>query len=253
MAESDPHISHIINVREILRYWLRGETLAYVGANMLFFYKKGFPKRRVAPDVFVVWGVSKKRRRSYKLWIEHEAPQVIFEITSRKTQDEDLGTKRFIYARIGIEEYYLFDPYGHYLNPPLRSYQLVDEEYVLRPVETLAPPSFNGKPAELQPSGLSSGWRLLSKWLKLEIWALPTGESDMPYILRFYDPAAGKWLPDPEQAMVERELFEKQAAVAEARVQHETQARQAEAEARKAAEERVARLEAELEKLRGKA
>ncbi|MGH7453528.1 MAG: Uma2 family endonuclease, partial [bacterium] len=178
----------------------------------------------------------------YKLWVEKQAPQVVFEITSRKTQDEDLGTKRAIYARIGVEEYYLFDPYGHYLEPPLRGYQLVDEEYVLRPVETLAPPSFDSKQAE---GGLSSGWRLVSKWLKLEIWALPTREVDMPYRLRFYDPAASEWLPDPEQAMIERKLFEKQLAEAKMRVQSEAQARQA-------AEAEVTRLKAELEKLREK-
>jgi Uma2 family endonuclease len=257
MAESDAHIAHIINLREILRYWLRGDAMSSVHANMLFYYKEGFPKRRIAPDVFVVWGVPKKYRRSYKLWVEERAPQVVFEITSRKTQDEDLGTKRAIYARIGVEEYYLFDPYGHYLNPPLRGYHLVDEEYVLRPVETIAPPSFDGKRAA---GGLLLGWRLVSKWLKLEIWALPTGEVDMPYTMRFYDSAAGEWLPDPEQAMIERKQFEKQLAEARVREQREILARQAaeaqtaiETHARQAAEAEVARLKAELEKLRGKA
>ena len=241
MAESDPHISHIINLREILRYWLRNEKLVYVGANMFLFYKEGFPKRRVSSDIFVAWGVSKNRRRSYKLWIEQHEPQVIFEITSRKTQDEDLGTKRAIYARIGVSEYYLFDPYGHYLNPPLRGYQLAGEEYVLREVETLPPPTFNGKDND----DTLTGWRLISERLKLELWALPTGEADMPYILRFYDPATGKWLSDPEQAMVERELFEKQATEAEDKVKKEAKARQA-------AEAEVLRLKAELEKLRNK-
>jgi hypothetical protein len=242
MAESDAHIAHIINLREILRYWLRGDAMSSVHANMLFYYKEGFPKRRIAPDVFVVWGVPKKYRRSYKLWVEERAPQVVFEITSRKTQDEDLGTKRAIYARIGVEEYYLFDPYGHYLHPPLRGYKLAGEEYVLRTIETLLPPIFKGKEA----GESSKGWRLVSEWLKLEIWALPTGEVDMPYTLRFYDPAAGEWLPDPEQAMIERKQFEKQLAEARIREQREAQARQA-------AEAEVARLKAELEKLRGEA
>jgi Uma2 family endonuclease len=224
MAESDAHISQLINAREIIKHWLREAAMAYVGANMLLYYQEGNPKKRVAPDVYVVWGVGKKYRRSYKLWEEKQAPQVVFEFTSRKTQEEDLGTKRLIYSRIGVEEYYLFDPYGHYLNPPLRGYQLVGEEYVLRTTETLLPPAFNGKETK-------QGWRLVSERLKLDLWAFSTGRSDMPYELRFYDPAEGKWLVDPAQAMVEREAFAKQA-------------REAQAE--------LARLKAELEKLRDK-
>ncbi len=239
MAETNPHVSHIINAREILRYWFRAESMVSVDANMFIFYQKGFPKQRVAPDVFVVWGVPKKRRRSFKLWLEEQAPQVIFEFTSRKTQDEDLGTKRAIYARLGVAEYYLFDPYGEYLRPPLRGYQLTGEEYAMRAVEALAPPTFNGKHA----NGSLTGWQLISERLRLELWALPTGEEDMPYTLRFFDSATGKWLPDPEQAMVERELFAKQVADAETRVKHETRAREA-------VEAELAKVKAELEKLR---
>jgi len=262
MAESNPHITHIINTREILRHRLRAEKMVSVDADMLLFFQKGFPKRRVAPDVFVVWGVPQKRRRSFKLWIEGQAPQVIFEFTSRETQDEDLGTKRAIYARLGVEEYYLFDPYGEYLLPPLRGYQLAGEEYVMRTMEPLLPPTFNGK----NGNGSLTGWRLMSERLKLELWALPTGEIDMPYLLRFYDPATEQWLPDPGQAMVERELFAKQATEAKTQAERESIARRAEAEARRIAEARVereaearqnaeaevTRLKAELEKLRAK-
>jgi len=41
MAESDAHISHIINAREILRHWLREVEMAYAGANMLLYYQEG--------------------------------------------------------------------------------------------------------------------------------------------------------------------------------------------------------------------
>lgn len=245
MAESNPHVSHLVNVREILWYWLRNDETANVDANMLLFYKKGFPKQRIAPDVFVVWGVAKRRRRSFKIWVEKQAPQVVFEITSRKTQDEDLGTKRAIYARIGVEEYYLFDPLGHYMHPPLRGYQLVDEEYTLRRTETLVPPAFEEKAVGAPASDLVQGWRLPSNRLKLDLWALPTGQADMPYELRFFDPAAEEWLPDPQQAMSLMKLFEKQLAEAKAKMQREARARQA-------AEAENERLKAELKKLRGK-
>jgi hypothetical protein len=78
-------------------------------------------------------------------------------------------------------------------------------------------------------------------------------------MLRFYDPAAREWLPDPEQAMVERKLFERRAIEAERR-QREAEGRRREAEARaaaeaqsrQAAEAELAKLKTELEKLRGK-
>jgi hypothetical protein len=187
-------------------------------------------------------------RRSYKVWEDKQAPQVIFEITSRKTQAVDLGRKRFVYARIGVSEYYLFDPFREYLDPPLRGYQLVGEEYVPRPIETLLPPSLNGRDASNE---FSQSWRLTSERLQLEIWALVPTQKQKPCVLRFYNPATGEWLTDPDQAMVEHDFFKRQAQAAEARSKNEAQARKSAEERAIAAEERAARLEAELKKLRG--
>lgn len=231
MAETDPHVRQIIKALLILEYWLRNYKEVYLGANMLLYYQKGQPKRRVSLDVFVVWGVENYARRSYKLWEEKQAPQVVFEITSSKTREEDLGKKRLIYAQIGVEEYYLFDPFGQYLSPPLRGYQLVGEEYASRTVEALARPAFSGEELETP-----EGWRLESQRLKLDLWALPTNDPRKPFVLRFYDPAARDWLIEPEQALVEREALA-------------VEARESKAQLR-AAEERAAQLEAELKKLR---
>ncbi len=228
MAETNPHVSLIIQVREILRHWLRAAKEASVYANMFLYYREGHPKARVAPDVFVAWGKPyDKMRRSFKLWEEPQAPQVIFEMTSRKTQAVDLGKKRFIYARCGVAEYYLFDPFREYLDPPLRGYQLAGEEYEPRPLETL-PPAHVAQNGGLQ---FAQSWRLWSERLQLEIWAFAPTQAQTPCVLRFYDPVAREWLTDPEQALIEHGLFKQRA---------------------REAEERVARLEAELRKLRGK-
>ena len=242
MAESNLHVSIIIQVREILRQWLRTAKNASVYANMLLYFREGNPRVRVAPDVFVVLGVPfDVMQRNYKIWEEQQAPQIIFEITSRKTQATDLGKKRFVYARLGVSEYYLFDPFREYLDPPLRGYLLAGEEYVPAPLDAIPPPALNGHDAA---NDFSQSWRLKSENLKLEIWAFAPIQAQKPCVLRFYDPAAGKWLTDPEQAMIEHDLFKRQAKTAEARAANEAQAR-------KTAEERVAHLEAELKKLRG--
>ena len=129
MAETDVHIDVLIYLREALRDYFRNEPQVYVAGNMLLYYEEGNPSACVAPDVFVVQGVAKGERRTYKLWEEGQPPTVVFEITSRGSRLEDLGTKRALYAMLGVQEYFLYDPLGEYLRPPLQGYRLLQGEY----------------------------------------------------------------------------------------------------------------------------
>src|SRR5262247_2145283 len=133
MAETDVHIDVLIYLREALRDYFRNEPQVYVAGNMLFYYEEGNPAACVAPDVFVVQGVAKGERRTYKLWEEGQPPAVVFEITSRGTRLEDLGTKRALYAMLGVREYFLYDPLGEYMQPPLQGYRLQEGEYQRMP------------------------------------------------------------------------------------------------------------------------
>ena len=54
---------------------------------------------------------------------------MIFEVTSSKTRKEDSVTKRDLYAKLGVLEYFLFDPLGDYLKPRLQGYRLEDDRY----------------------------------------------------------------------------------------------------------------------------
>ena len=76
MAETDVHIDVLIYLREALRDYFRNEPQVYVAGNMLFYYEEGNPAACVAPDVFVVQGVAKGERRTYKLWEEGQPPSV---------------------------------------------------------------------------------------------------------------------------------------------------------------------------------
>jgi hypothetical protein len=76
-----------------------------------------------------VRGVAKGERRTYRLWEEGQPPAVVFEITSRGSRLEDLGTKRVVYAMLGVREYFLYDPLGEYLRPSLQGYRLQEGEY----------------------------------------------------------------------------------------------------------------------------
>ena len=121
MAETDVHIDVLIYLREALRDYFRNKPQVYVAGNMLLYYEEGNPSACVAPDVFVVQGVAKGERRTYKVWEEGQSQTVVFEITSRGSRLEDLGTKRALYAMLGVQEYFLYDPLGEYLRPPCKA------------------------------------------------------------------------------------------------------------------------------------
>jgi len=181
MAETDVHIDALLYLREALKDYFRDAPQVYVAGNMLLYYEEGNPAACVAPDVFVVQGVAKRERRTYKLWEEGQPPAVVFEITSRGSRLEDLGTKRVVYAMLGVREYFLYDPLGEYLRPPLQGYRLQEGEY-----------------QRLLPGGEGE---LVSQVLGVEL-RVEAGR------LRVIDPATGERLLTPAEAQAARRAAE---------------------------------------------
>jgi Uma2 family endonuclease len=190
MGETDVHIDAVIYLREALRDYFRDDPQMYVAGNMLLYYEEGNPAACVAPDVFVVQGVAKGERRTYRLWEEGRPPTAVFEITSRASRLEDLGTKRAVYAMLGVQEYFLYDPLGEYLRPPLQGYRLQEGEY------QRIPPGDEGK--------------LTSQVLGLEL-RVEEGR------LRLVNPTTGERLLTPAEAQAARraEAAARRAAEAE--------------------------------------
>ncbi|MBX3001856.1 MAG: Uma2 family endonuclease, partial [Caldilineaceae bacterium] len=76
-----------------------------------------------------------RERRSFMVWDEGSVPSVIFEITSKSTWVE-LVTKSTLYASLGVQEYFIFDPLEEYLEQTLQGFELQDREFVPKePVE----------------------------------------------------------------------------------------------------------------------
>lgn len=130
MGETDEHRDEMVREIELLRRYFEGQRV-YVSGDLLVYYVQGDPKKFVVPDVFVVKGIDPQKRRTYKLWIERKAPDVVIEVTSRKTKKKDLVTKPALYRQLEVPEYFLFDPTQDYLNPSLQGYRLVGDHYVL--------------------------------------------------------------------------------------------------------------------------
>jgi Uma2 family endonuclease len=171
MAETDLHRDVIVRIIQLLQSFL-ADTLAYVSGNLLIYYEEGNPQRSVAPDCFVVKGAEQRHRRIYKVWEEGKAPDVVFEVTSNRTKREDLGLKKKLYARLGVQEYFPYDPTADYLQPPLQGFWLDNEAY--RPL----PPGADGS--------------LLSRELGLRL-------VDASGTLQLYDLAGGQRLLTAEE------------------------------------------------------
>jgi len=125
MGDTDFHNLALIDLRQSLEDHFVDVPDVYVASNLILYYKKGDPSKRRDPDVLVARGVGKHRRRFFRIWEEKATPRVLWEVVSRKTWRTDIGEKRWLYARIGVKEYLLFDPEGRYLKPPLQGFRLV--------------------------------------------------------------------------------------------------------------------------------
>jgi Uma2 family endonuclease len=130
MSESDATRNYLIYCVEALRLFFQSRPQVYVSGNLFIYYEEGQPKKNVSPDVFVVFGVSKRQRRSYKAWEEHgKMPAFILEITSLSTKKQDEDAKPQLYQRLGVQEYFQYDPTGDYLKPQLKGRRLVEGTY----------------------------------------------------------------------------------------------------------------------------
>jgi Uma2 family endonuclease len=166
MAETPIHVLVMLALIGTLRQYFRHRSDVYVIGNIFLYYEEGHPESRRSPDVMIVKGVDpNKDRHSYKTWEERAVPSVILEITSRETAEEDQGPKRELYERLGVREYFLFDPLHEYLEQPLIGYRLIGDEY-----EPLPP---------AQDGGLLSGelgLRLVPEETHLALFRFRTGE-----------------------------------------------------------------------------
>lgn len=125
IGETDLHRDWTVRLLEIFRQRYARQKV-YAASDLLLYYEAGTPTKFVVPDCFVVLDCSPHRRRTFLTWQEEHTPDVLFEVTSRSTSSSDLVDKPVIYERIGVQEYFLFDPSAEYLTPPLRGFRTVD-------------------------------------------------------------------------------------------------------------------------------
>ena len=217
---------------------------ARVNGDTFIYYVEGDPRRSVSPDCYVVFGLTEaalhslslEENNTYLLWEVGKAPDFILEIGSSSTAGADLGSKRVLYAELGVREYWRYDATGgEFYGEALVGERLADGKYVRLLMRE-------------EEDGRVGGH---SNVLNLELW-WEDGE------LRFLDPTTGDRLLSQEEeqdgrlaAEARAETAETRAGAAESRAEVAEARAEDEEAARLAAEARLAELEEELRHLRG--
>jgi Uma2 family endonuclease len=165
LGETDWHRQEIVDLIHALQERYEDVPDIYVSGNLLLYYVKDDVSKSVCPDVFLVEGISKEQRPIYKLWEEGKGPSLVIEMASKKTWEDDLDTKKAKYARIGVLEYFLFDPIDQYLDPRLQGFRLLGNRY--RPIPAAADGSLVSQVA---------GLRLSLEGMRLRLVDLASGE-----------------------------------------------------------------------------
>ena len=170
----------------------------------------------VAPDVMLALGATLPPFTPYRLWEVGKAPDLVLEITSKSTKLED-AAKRALYARLGVTEYWQYEPHGERLTPGLECRRLVEGRYA--------------KVSGLYRSELGALW-IWSPVLDTAWGLLDTGE------LRLWDPARKEWFPTDAETKEQRDQAEQERDQAE--------------QERDQAQRKAARLEAEMRRLQAR-
>lgn len=235
MTESDATRDYLIYGVEVLRLYFKSRQNIYVSGNLFIYYEEGNPRASVSPDVFVIFGVSNRQRRSYKAWQEGgKLPSFILEITSRTTKRQDQEEKPRLYASLGVEEYMQYDPTADYIKPQLQGARLVEGVYQPLPLLTTA----EGTPyLHSQVLGLD---------LQLHAPYPALGLAPLPRTLRFYDPETGTKLLNREEVEQERVALEQENAIIQQERDAAQQERDVAQQERDVALRRAEELEARL-------
>ena len=240
LPENPLQSNAIVELRNSLKQHFHGVPNVVLEGDMFMYYAQGEADKRrvrgrrvgkyVAPDVFVVLDHRPRKRSTYKLWEEGKPPDFAVEVISPSSELRNRRDKKALYARIGVQEYFLFQPDVQRSEPRLVGYTLR-----------------GGKYRELGPdAALPGAGSVLSEVLGVSF--RPEGE-----LLRVRDLGSGKDYPWLEEWRPEREAKEAALVRAEERADRERERADREREradreaaARRSAEARLAASEARL-------
>jgi Uma2 family endonuclease len=113
--ESARHKAQMDLLIDALIPWLSEREDGFIGGNMFVYYSLAQVRNKdfKGPDFFAVLGVPKGERRSWVVWEEGKAPDVVIELLSDSTSQADKNLKKLIYQnQMRVPEYFWYDPFN---------------------------------------------------------------------------------------------------------------------------------------------
>jgi Uma2 family endonuclease len=113
--ESARHKAQMDWLIDTLSSWLEHREDGYVGGNMFVYYSLAQVRNKdfKGPDFFAVLGVPKGERKSWVVWEEGKAPDVVIELLSGSTAATDKNEKKLIYQnQMRVPDYFWYDPFN---------------------------------------------------------------------------------------------------------------------------------------------
>ncbi|MDE0103894.1 MAG: Uma2 family endonuclease [Bryobacterales bacterium] len=139
LPENPLQANAIIELRNNLKQHFRHRSHVVVKGDMFLYYAEGQADERivrgrrvgkyVAPDVIVVLDHDLGGRGTYKLWVEGKPPDFAMDVISPSSEVRIRDAKHRTYERIGIREYFLFQPDASRPWPRLVGYELGERGY----------------------------------------------------------------------------------------------------------------------------
>ena len=190
MAETRDNVIQMVDLQWELQalFSLQGRAPVTVGGNQFVYYNPANGRDNISPDVYVVFGVAVPSPAKWRTWVEGKFPDIVFEITSPSTQAHDLSEgprgKRRLYAELGAQEYYIYDP-QQVMDPPFLGYALRDGR-----MERLPEAPHGGIESPLLGTELRPMAMARMEWRPAGVW------------LRVIDPRTGEPIPIAEEEHV---------------------------------------------------
>ena len=145
--QQEPPIDHI--KRLLIAYFADREDV-FVSNAVFISYDINNGNARVQPDLFIAFGVDAAAIRvnlpNFWIWETGKVPDFVMEVASPSTAANDLGRKRELYERLGVAEYWRFDPTGGDLyGQPMAGERLVEGRYLTCQLITAADGTIRGR------------------------------------------------------------------------------------------------------------
>ena len=248
-----PAIKHLLML--LSYHYLELGLTPFIDTNFPLRFNPNNRRVFIAPDILVSFDVDLTLfldKNSYDLWEVGKPPEFALEVASVSTHRKDLYEKPDIYAYLGVDEYWMFDPKGGELyEQTLAGYRLVDGRY--EPIEIA-----------LNEHGLESGYSealgLRLCWIERsrqsELVAVQPDFVFMPddftnFQLLLQDADTGLYVLNPHGVGRQRASAEADRQCAEADRQRAESELHAERERAELAEAEVARLREEFRRMMG--